>query len=466
MLETKIKDIIEQANSAFDKRDWKTVVSCCETLLATNTELAHTYYLLGMANLDVQSYAIARHFFQQANILKPLHPSVMNNIATCEYELNNREEAIRLYKEAIERGQNDPMLGLYYSNLGGAYTGYGEPEEGEKWLRKSLETKCDIPHWSTRNNLAVVLLEQEKYKEGWSYYNDRLGNIRTFVPKNYCGKTLPQWNMEPSCKVVIYGEQGLGDEIMFASLLRKAIPDMESRGCEVILDCNSRLVKIMRNSFPQIKVYGTKNYQNQEDRTWDKIEKPDFQLAIGSLGQFYANDKELFDKTPYIKINDFIKIEGNRPKIGFSWYGGIAQTNIHNRYIALEKWKEIFKLPYDFISLQYNEDAGMELQQFKEKYGFENILHNSDIMADFDKTAELINGLDLIISSPQTCVHLAGSMGKEVWQLTPIKALWQMNVVDSWYDLMSIIRQSAAGEWEDVMEVVKQRLEDRYAAQK
>jgi len=84
-------------------------------------------------------------------------------------------------------------------------------------------------------------------------------------------------------------------------------------------------------------------------------------------------------------------------------------------------------------------------------------------MKDIEKTAALINGLDLVISSPQTCVHIAAAMGKETWQLTPIKAMWQMNVVDNWYGSCQIIKQTTPDAWEDVMETVKIKLQERYA---
>lgn len=462
MLEVKVSDLLDKANLAYDQKDWRTLTETCEALLASNIEIAHTYYLLGMSYLSMNCHAIARGFFREVDRLKPNHATVLNNLATCEHELNNRAEAIKLFKRSIQIGKEtkDPQVGLYYSNLGGAYTGFGDPVPGEEYLRKSLELGGD--HWTVRNNLAVVLLEQGKYKEGWSYYDDRLGNTNVFEPKIYGGKDLPTWNGETHKTVVIFGEQGLGDEIMFASVLRKAVKDMRDKKCEVIFDCNSRLTDIFRSSFPDLMIFGTKNYADQSSRTWPEWVRPEMKIAIGSLCKFYAKDETEFDKTPYIKVNEMIKIEGERPKIGFSWYGGVAHTNIYHRYIKLEMWKEIFKLPCDFISLQYNADADIEIDNFKKKYGIENVYHNADIMADFDKTAALVNGLDLIISAPQTVVHLAAAMGKPVWQLTPLKAMWQMNIVDKWYGSAQEIRQTQPDKWEHVMAKVKDKLEREY----
>jgi hypothetical protein len=84
-------------------------------------------------------------------------------------------------------------------------------------------------------------------------------------------------------------------------------------------------------------------------------------------------------------------------------------------------------------------------------------------MSDIDKTAELINGLDLIIGSPQTALHLGAAMGKEVWQLTPKCSMWQMNAFVDFYDCGQIIKQKVDGDWQPVMDVVKERLEEKYA---
>jgi tetratricopeptide (TPR) repeat protein len=455
MLQKPVLDIINEANEAYEKRDWHTVISACESLLASGQQLSHTYYLLGMANLSLGSYAIARHFFEQSDKIKPLHPAVLNNLATCEHELNRREEAIKYYKKAIQVGveKNDKQIGLYYSNLAGVCTGYGMAKEAEKYINLAL--KFGANHWSVYNNLAVVLLEQGRYKEGFDKYHYRLENIDIFKPKNYREKILPQWNGEENSIVVIYGEQGLGDEIMFASLLEAAAKDMKVKNCKVVFDCNNRLLNIFRQSFPDLEIYGTKNYAEQSERTWDKRINPTHQLAIGSLTKFYWDKR---NTKPYIKINNTIKIEGNKPKIGFSWYGGVAKTNIYYRYIPLEKWKEIFKLPYDFVSLQYNPEAHNEITKLRNE-GFENVHHNSEIMADIDKTAELINGLDLIIGSPQTALHLAAAMGKPTWQLTPKCSMWQMNAFSDFYECGETIKQTT-NDWSDVMDLVKERLED------
>lgn len=465
MLEFKNSELLNTANTAFLKQDFDTMVGAVEPFFATQQEEAHCLYLMGMMYFAKQNHAIARFFGYQANNIKPNIPAILNFIGSCEMGLNNREKAAKFFLKAIEYEQkkstpNLNEVGNYYGNLGSVYVGYNNPDKAIEYCRKALE--IGITDWTVRNNLALALLEKGEYKEGWEMNQARLENKAVFPEKFYAKGSLPYWNGEENKTVVITGEQGLGDEILFASILRKAIPDMKAKGCRIIIDCQNRLVNIFRNSFPDLEIYGTKNYASYQ-RTWTEDVRPDCWIRIGSLCRWYANDESEFDKSPFIKIPVKSQLNPGKPRIGFSWYGGTEHTNVYHRYIPLEKWKEIFKLPYEFISLQYNEDAGTELEQFKKKHGFINIHHDKEIMADFDKTAELINGLDLVISSPQTAIHLAAAMGKETWQLTPLKAMWQMNIFDKWYEFGHVIRQSTPDIWENVMNEVKEKLQVKYA---
>jgi hypothetical protein len=104
---------------------------------------------------------------------------------------------------------------------------------------------------------------------------------------------LPEWDGTPGKKVLIYGEQGIGDEIMFASMLPDAMRDCR----EVILDCHPRLVSLFEKNFG-VKCYGTRKEPGAE---WLAAEKPDAMIAIGSLGKFYRRTRASFPGTSYLK---------------------------------------------------------------------------------------------------------------------------------------------------------------------
>jgi hypothetical protein len=244
------------------------------------------------------------------------------------------------------------------------------------------------------------------------------------------------------------------------------IPDVV-KDCNIVLDCHPRLRDLFRNSFPGLPIYGTRKTEcNQLE--WLKYHKLDAKVAIGTLAKFYRKSEDSFPKLPYLVANEKLKQKyaqkldemGGRLKIGFSWKGGIKTTNGNARYIPLDDWIDIFQLDADFISLQYNKDAGEEIKVFEDKHGIK-LNHWDKTLADYDETAGLVANLDLIISVPQSVVHLAGALGTPTWQLAPYRAMWQVGVHGKnmpWYPFSENYWQGKDQQWKPVLIEVKERL--------
>jgi hypothetical protein len=131
-----------------------------------------------------------------------------------------------------------------------------------------------------------------------------------------------------------------------------------------------------------------------------------------------------------------------------------------NRKIPRDKWKYIFALDMDFISLQYDKDIGDEIKKFEDKNNI-CLNHWQNTLDDYDETAGLVANLDLIISVPQSVVHLAGAMGIQTWQLVTFKALWQTGPYGEnapWYHCVQNFWQDENCQWEPVLKKVKGEL--------
>ena len=152
-----------------------------------------------------------------------------------------------------------------------------------------------------------------------------------------------------------------------------------------------------------------------------------------------------------------LSLLSSRPKIGLSWKRGIGVTNKNYRCIPLKTLKPLFEFDVDFISLQYHSNARAELDIFHEQEGHEIITHWQDVIDDYDLTAALITNLDLIISVPQSIVHLAGALGVNTIQMCPVKALWQMGPYGEnapWYECVQNFWQKTDGDWPQVVKEV------------
>lgn len=382
--------------------------------------------------------------------------SIWNNLGFVYRDEQMQEPAIEAFGKAMQCAPNDhPSNADYLANLAAMYVARGTPDKALELIDKALKINPDLA--VARWNRALGLLEKGDYEQGFKEYDygTRLEDERR---RDYGDPNRPQWDGTPGKTVIVYGEQGMGDEIMFASML----PDM-MRDCNVIFDAHPRLADIFRNSFERLPVYGTRK---DEDLYWVSFHKNiDAVCAIGSIAKFYRRKPEDFPGTPYLQADaqmvdrfrhKLISL-GNKPKIGLSWKGGTKKTNINDRIIKLEQFLPIFDaLDADYISLQYTEGAQEEIEEFQKLTG-KVIHHWQDAIDDYDATAALVTNLDLIISVPQTVVHLAGALGVPTFQLTPKKAMWQMGVYGEnmpWYSSVKNYWQDESETWEPVINEV------------
>lgn len=444
-------------------------------LLAFEPENPSLYYYMGSVFTKQKKYAMAKICFEKALSLDDKLDLVYNALCVVMRPMGLLKEMREMLLKAIKHctpeycrnryGKDYPYkeaMSTYYANLGSSYVAGGTPREAVRQLEKSLEFN---PNSSPAKwNLGLAQLELGDYANGFKNYEFGERTDK-FHERSYAGKpeipnSTPLWDGTKGQTVVVYGEQGIGDELMFASI----IPDI-AKDVNLIFETHPRLMEIFRNSFPEMTIYGTRKSQKIE---WAKNYKIDAKLAIGSLGKFYRNKKEDFPGIPYLKANanllfamqDKIKSLGSKPKIGLSWKGGIGLTNKKVRSIKLQALLPLFDFDADFISLQYHCNAQTEIDKFQEATG-KVIHHWQPEVDDYDLTAALVSNLDLVISVPQSVVHLAGGLGVKTWQLCPLRALWQMGTYDEdmpWYDSVKNFWQSSDGDWDSVVKKVVEQL--------
>lgn len=422
-------------------------------------------FMLGSVYTKKEYVGAAMVFYKEALKEYPDFIEARNNLG-CLYKKEGLKDLAEIeFKEVIklvDKMKDDLKpedKSDFITNLASLKILNGTPKEAIDMLDKAVELN---PSGAERAlwNRSLAYLELGDYERGFRDYDIGDRNDR-HKDRKYNSDITPIWDGAPDKVVAVFGEQGIGDELMFASML----PDMLKDCKQVILDAHLRLVEIFRNSFPNLIVYGTRE---EETVPWHKYHKIDAKIPIGSLGKFYRKKEQDFPGTPYLNADPAlvqkykVKLEnmGNKPKIGFSWRGGVKTTNSSERYIPLELWKEIFDLDCDFISLQYNPNSINEIKPIEEKYKI-CLNHWPDILEDYDETAGLVSNLDLIISVPQSVVHLAGGLGISAWQLSPKKAMWQVGPYGKdapWYSCVKNIWQEESDNWQPVMKKAKEKL--------
>lgn len=434
-------------------------------MLDTNHEDADILLRLGSCYLQRRHFGLAMTLFMAAGGVNPDEPAVYQNIGTCYRMMSQYDDAARTYRKGIEVATKmlrekegtkaeqgiRSLLSQMYGNLGGLHVNNGTPDQALDIYRKGLTVDPENP--ILKFNQCFGYLEQFKWREGWPLYHSGFDcGIRN--TRNY--KNVPQWDGSPGKRVIVWGEQGIGDEIMFSSCLPEVIKISE----KVIFDCHPRLSKTFERSFG-IQCTGTR--KNTFNVDWLKESGANASICVADLGMFYRNEMKDFPGTPYLKAPKVI-LPGMKTSIGIAWKGGTVDTRSDVRSITLDILKPILELEADFYSLQYTEEASKEVCIFESCSGI-HLRHLPPYVEtkNYDTTMSFINSMDLIISVCTSAVHAAGAMGTPCWVLCPSKPAWRYGTKGKrmpWYNSVELFRQKREDPWSVVIGEVRDRLQE------
>lgn len=463
-----------------DLRDGKTDEALKKFMFLLGYDRDHPQILFncGACLLKRGDNALAFHIFKRCLDIKPDFCEALNNIGWIHEHENEHTEAEAAFRKAIEI---DPKKTEFWNNLATVYVNNGTPDKAMEYADESIARGED--NVDAKWNKSLALLEAGNFEEGFKWYEfGKEGDLakrkkRTFWPDKD-GRT-PEWKgpADEAKTVAVYGEQGVGDEIMFASLIPEIQRDVET----VILDCHPRLHNIYRHAFPGVTVYGTRK-ENQIQ--WPSRHKIDACVAIGSLAQHYRKTREDFPRVPYLKpFEDRVAAWyeqwasrglDDKPRIGFSWRGGTKLTRKDLRSIMLDQWRPLFEsIDAHWVSLQYEHKEMMGLAKTQLDV-FENeckewappIIRIPEA-DDLDECyGAVIHTLDLVISINTSLVHACGAYGVPCWVLTPCRPAWRYGVEGEdmvWYDSIKQYRQDyQKDDWGPVLKRVAKDLQAKF----
>lgn len=359
-------------------------------------------------------------------------PSAWNNLAACLKHEKHRDLAIKAYRSALEHTYDAHTLG----NLSGIYINAGEPETCVEIARKALELDPYQPQAAM--HYALAKLELGEFEEGFRWYNSRL-RIPEFDRRSYPG---PLWTGGRVGTLVVHGEQGVGDEIMFSSLIRH----VQQRVGTVVVECVPKLAKTLERSF------GVQCYPDEKTLR-EAHPKTDAWIPMGSLPAALGIYPPLVH-AGYMKPDPervaYWKAKYPGPRIGLSWRGGTKFTHWELRNFSAAEWKPL-TAGRGLISLQYG-DWGHEIRDL-------GLI--APELQDFDDHMALVSACDLVISVCNTTVHMAGSMNVQCWCLVPSQPAWRYGMKGdrmAWYPSVKFYRQT--GEWSEVIERLRHDLDN------
>ena len=335
------------------------------------------------------------------------------------------------------------------TTLGKLLNDANKPEEAMLCLRKSVEMAPGfaLGHW----NLSLALLGAGDFAQGWREYEwrwhwDRFPEPRRLLP-------VPLWRGEPvrGKRILVWTEQGFGDAIHMVPLAARLV----DQGAEVYLEAPRPLVRLFRNSFPDIEVI-----ERPDNPHAIAIDTPmDFVIPLMSLpDRLRLSKADLPLTTDYLKPTgkDLTRWRdrlpaGDRPRIGVIWAGRPQHAEDNRRSIPFEQFRRLF----DFDKVHWHSlQVGPAQAALQGVGGVEDL---SPHLNDFADTAAAMAQLDLVIAVDTGAMHLAAASGRPTWHLarTPPDWRWMLDRNSSpWYPSMRIFRQEGAGDWDQVLDEV------------
>ncbi|MDB5418464.1 MAG: hypothetical protein JWP50_1883 [Phenylobacterium sp.] len=302
----------------------------------------------------------------------------------------------------------------------------GDHAAAEAGFRRALE--LDPSHARARASLGLSILAQGRLAEGFALY-DAWRSIPEIQGRAAPDIGVPQWSGEDVAgkRVVIWGEEGFGDQLMFA----RFAPLLREAGAAVGWVVHSALVRLVREGLGMEAI---------EMRPGIKLAGPDYVAPTSRLASVLMPRLGAPPPAPYLKPPPANRIEGLT--LGVVARGNPEHDNDHHRSLSPQAAEALMALP-----------------------GAVDLAPQATGARDFHDTAGIVAGLELVITVDTSVAHLAGALGKPVWVLLPaIGTDWRWGAsgeTTPWYPTMRLFRQKTPGDWSAVIDRVRAALAAR-----
>lgn len=280
--------------------------------------------------------------------------------------------------------------------------------ENKRWEEFSDEQKS-IVKW----NKALSLLRLGRAEDAWEGYVHRFGwsdfpsEHRVFkVPK------LEKIYRAKGKTVLLWREQGLGDEILFLNLVKSFIHRAK---CQVIIETCNKFCSLVTRSFPDCVVRPASFDPDTFESTNADF---DYHIPFGDLAPLLNFSEKKPDLvTPYIKADSALvkKYQNNLPTdkkiIGFSWRSGNMARARERHYTSLIDWAPLLKRDdVCVLNLQYD-DISNDIAMLEDSLRKKLKILDIDFRDDLEAVSAIMENCDLVISPYNAVLMQAASMG-------------------------------------------------------
>ncbi|MBY6265790.1 tetratricopeptide repeat protein, partial [Azospirillum sp. 412522] len=380
----------------------------------------------------------------------------------------NRSVALRRLGqlESAERaGRNvlalAPALADGMANRGRLLREMGNDAAAMLWCGRALAVEPG--HAAAAFNGGILALAAGRLARGWDGYERRFDTRDLMAASRRPGVPLWDGGDLSGKRLLVWREQGIGDELMFAQRLPELIAQAGQMDGHIVVECDPRFVPLFRRSFPQATV---RPVPPTLDEPYADI---DHHVAIGSLSRHLGADLSAFTAVEPALLADPVAVAGWRRRladlgqglrVGIAWRSSQLDPDRMPDYTRIEDWRPVLALP-DLIpvNLQYGE-CGTELAAALDAFGrAPHVFADLDLRNDLDGTAALMSALDLVIAPATSTGELAGALGVPVWRLGRAGDWTALGTgVRPWFPSMRVFRTGPGQRVADLLPAVATEL--------
>ena len=378
------------------------------------------------------------------------------------------DQAEIFYCEALRL---EPDYAKAHYNLSNILFTTRRHEEALSHCRRAIELS-DVPQDTSmmRFALSTMLLARSELTEGWRYYDARLEP--TYAEPIHFVVDRPRWTPGTDIRgrhMMLFGEQGLGDEVLFANVLDDVLAELGPEG-RLTVAVTDRLLPLFQRSYPSVR-FGPHATLKGDGRAfrgaqfikdWNEI---DYWAPLGAMLKTHRAELSQFPIRPsgYMKP-DPARVQQWRErlamlpglKVGVLWTSLVIDSSRHLYFAPFDDWRAVLQTPgVTFVNLQYG-DQSQAIAHAREAFGVE--IHQPpgiDLRNDLDDVAALSAALDLVVGFSNASFNLAAASGAPAW-LIAVESAWTRLGTDNypWYSQVRAYSPEAPGDWTSVMAAI------------
>lgn len=427
-------------------------IAAYERALTLDARYAEAHYNLGVLLAEINRYDEALQHYDQALAINPSDTRVMNNRGAALLALQRHDDALLCLNLLLAV---QPNFVEALNNRAATLRELGRIDDAIADVERALA--IDPTNLESNWHRSMLYLLCGDLPRGFALY-ERRWERGSDAPRRRSAN-LPLWLGKHDLRdktILLWGEQGLGDQIMMA----RYVPLLAERGATVLLEVDAPLITLFRTlkGVKRVGKYG------------EFGEAAQFQCPMMSLPLAFGTTRETIPaNAPYLsvpaaRVAYWAEKLGPKakPRIGVMWSGG-QQAKLRNRSIPLDVFSRLFSDDFEWISLQ-KEVLPSDQPTLST---LSTLRHFGDEQDDFMDAAAICELVDVVVTVDTSIAHLAGALAKPTRVLLPFSADWRWMLESTgtpWILSATLCRQDAYNNWSNVFEQITTDLRSQLLA--